>query len=106
MTIAGSGAVCLLLFASTLLAISANEGGVLYLCVDGPVDASVLNEVNEADPRGGYRLSDGVTTMRSTSGGYAFHFAPFTQPERDSLVSRAVQTEWVADIRVDQPCNA
>lgn len=106
LTIAGSGAVSMLLFASTILAISANEGGILYLCADGPVDASVLNEVNQEDPRGGYRLPDGVTTMRSTSGGYAFHFAPFTRPERDALISRAAQTDWVTDIRIDQPCAA
>ena len=94
----------MLLFASMLALISRNDGGTLYLCANGPVDASVLNMLYEEDPRGGYSFPDGVIMMRSTRGGYAFHFAPFTQQERDVLTSKAEQTEWVTEVRVNETC--
>lgn len=106
-TIASSFALVVVLIVTMSGLINANEGDVLYVCSNGSEDAHDLEVLGEKHPAGrGYVLPAGVWQSRKTPGGQAFHFDPFTEDDRDALAEEALETEWVTEVRINEPCPA
>lgn len=106
LTISGGAVLATVVF-GVVSAVVPEQGPVVNVCTEGPVDARVLMPaLMVPHERQGYSLPPGARSAGMSEGGHAFRFDPFTPAEVAAFVAEAKEIDWVTSVRVDQPCPA